>query len=146
MAFLAIATGMMTAYCKLCLVALVCFIPPFLWEVLRPMPLSICSIAAHAKCIFEAGWSFYHAPGTRLLLRYSLKLLVLYAGDAGNAALEALLASFRSPRKQVCLIWPPRQDLEMQLAYGNILPVPIWTKPLVLNEQGKITVKSRPNF
>ncbi|MEH6499860.1 MAG: hypothetical protein V7751_10775 [Pseudoalteromonas distincta] len=124
MAFLAYRTGNDDGVLQALLVALVCFIAPFLWEVLRPMPLSILFNRRTREVYFEQDGHIYHAPWDEIAAAaYSFDTVGPYTGGMRHAALEALLHRYGHPEEQVLLNLgsPLGKSLEMQLGFWEYL-------------------------
>jgi hypothetical protein len=106
------------------LIALACFIPAFLWEVLRPMPLPILLNRRTRELYFEQDGELYHSPWDGIAAAaYSFGTVGPYTAGMRHAALEALLHRYGQPEQQVLINLgiPIGKSLEMQLGFWEYL-------------------------
>ena len=106
------------------LIALGCFIPTFLWEVLRPMPLPIVFNRRTRELYFEQDGQLYHSPWDGIAAAaYSFDTVGPYTGGMRHAALEVLLHRYGDPDEQVLINLgsPLGKSLEMQLGFWEYL-------------------------
>ncbi|WP_025166591.1 hypothetical protein [Pseudomonas taeanensis] len=100
------------------------FTLPFLWEVLRPMPLPILLNRRTRELYFEQDGELYHSPWDGIAAAtYSFGTVGPYTGGMRHAALEALLHRFGHPQEQVLINLgsPIGKSLEMQLGFWEYL-------------------------
>ncbi|WP_238871990.1 hypothetical protein [Halopseudomonas maritima] len=105
-------------------VAVVCAVVPFLWEVLRPMPLPILFNRRTREVYFEQDGELYHTAWDDIAAAaYSVSTVGPYTGRMGHAALEALLHRFGHPKETVLINLgsPLGKRLEMQLGFWEYL-------------------------
>ena len=109
-------------YCILA--GLAAFILPFLWEVLRPMPLPILLNRRTRELYFEQDGELYHSPWDGIAAAaYSFATVGPYTAGMRHAALEALLHRYGHPHEQVLINLgsPIGKSLEMQLGFWEYL-------------------------
>jgi hypothetical protein len=108
-----------------CLLAgLAAFILPFLWEVLRPMPLPILINRRTRELYFEQDGELYHSPWDGIAAAaYSFGTVGPYTAGMRHASLEALLHRYGHPQEQVLINLgsPISKNLEMQLGFWEYL-------------------------
>ena len=105
-------------------VAVVCVVVPFLWEVIRPMPLPILFNRRTREVYFEQDGELYHTAWDDIAAAaYSVSTVGPYTGRMGHAALEALLHRFGHPKETVLINLgsPLGKRLEMQLGFWEYL-------------------------
>ena len=105
-------------------VAVVCAVVPFLWEVIRPMPLPIVFNRRTREVYFEQDGELYHTAWDDIAAAaYSVSTVGPYTGRMGHAALEALLHRFGHPKETVLINLgsPLGKRLEMQLGFWEYL-------------------------
>ena len=105
-------------------VAVVCVVVPFLWEVIRPMPLPILFNRRTREVYFEQDGELYHTAWDDIAAAaYSVSTVGPYTGRMGHAALEALLHRFGHPKETVLINLgsPLGKQLEMQLGFWEYL-------------------------
>ena len=105
-------------------VAVVCAVVPFLWEVIRPMPLPILFNRRTREVYFEQDGELYHTAWDDIAAAvYSVSTVGPYTGRMGHAALEALLHRFGHPKETVLINLgsPLGKRLEMQLGFWEYL-------------------------
>lgn len=106
------------------LIVLACLIPPFLWEILRPMPLPILFNRRTRELYFEQDGHLYHTPWDGIAAAaYGFDTVGPYTGGMRHAALEALLHRYGHPDEQVLLNLgsPLGKNLQMQLGFWDYL-------------------------
>ena len=106
------------------LIAVACFIPVFLWEILHPMPLPILFNRRTREVYFEQEGELYHTAWDDIVAAaYSVSTVGPYTGRMGHAALEALLHRFGHPKETVLINLgsPLGKRLEMQLGFWEYL-------------------------
>jgi hypothetical protein len=106
------------------LMALACSVLPFLWEVLRPMPLPILLNRRTRELYFEQDGELYHSPWDGIAAAaYSFGTVGPYTAGMRHAALEALLHRYGHPQEQVLINLgsPISKSLEMQLGFWEYL-------------------------
>ncbi|MDH1263452.1 hypothetical protein [Pseudomonas sp. GD03944] len=109
-------------YCLL--IALAAFILPFLWEVLRPIPLPILLNRRTRELYFEQDGELYHTPWDGIAAAaYSFATIGPYTAGMRHAALEALLHRYGHPQEQVVINLgsPISKSLDMQLGFWEYL-------------------------
>ncbi|WP_238871992.1 hypothetical protein [Halopseudomonas maritima] len=119
-------------------VAVVCAVVPFLWEVLRPMPLPILFNRRTREVYFEQDGELYHTAWDDIAAAaYSVSTVGPYTGRMGHAALEALLHRFGHPKETVLINLgsPLGKRLEMQLGFWEYLRAYMNNGPF-FDEQG----------
>ena len=100
------------------------FILPFLWEVLRPMPLPILLNRRTRELYFEQDGELYHSTWDGIAAAaYSFATVGPYTAGMRHASLEALLHSYGHPQEQVLINLgsPISKSLEMQLGFWEYL-------------------------
>jgi hypothetical protein len=100
------------------------FTLPFLWEVLRPMPLPILLNRRTRELYFEQDGELYHSPWEGIAAAaYSFGTVGPYTAGMRHAALEALLHRYGHPEQQVLINLgsPIGKSLEMQLGFWEYL-------------------------
>ena len=106
------------------LISLACFIPPFLWEILRPMPLPILLNRRTRELYFEQEGELYHTPWDGIAAAaYTFGTVGPYTGGMRHASLEALLHRYGHPNEQVLINLgsPIGKSLDMQLGFWEYL-------------------------
>lgn len=106
------------------LIALACFLVPFLWEVLRPMPLPILLNRRTRELYFEQEGQLYHTPWDGIAAAaYTFGTVGPHTGGMRHASLEALLHRHGHPDEQVLINLgsPLGKSLEMQLGFWEWL-------------------------
>ena len=109
-------------YCVL--IALASVLIPFVWEVLRPMPLPILLNRRTRELYFEQDGELYHTPWDGIAAAaHGFATVGLYTGGMRHAALEALLHRFGHPGEQMLINLgsPLGKSLEMQLGFWEYL-------------------------
>lgn len=105
-------------------IAVACAVLPFLWEVLRPMPLPILFNRRTREVYFEQDGQLYHSPWDDIAAAaYSVDTIGPYTGGMRHAALEALLHRYGHPDDQVLINLgsPLGKNLAMQLGFWEYL-------------------------
>lgn len=105
-------------------VAIVCAVVPFLWEVLRPMPLPILFNRRTREVYFEQDGELYHSAWHEIAAAaYSVSTVGPYTGRMGHAVLEAMLHRYGHSEETVLLNLgsPLGKSLEMQLGFWEYL-------------------------
>ncbi len=100
------------------------FIPPFFWEVLRPMPLPILLNRRTRELYFEQDGELYHSPWDEIAAAaYSFATVGPYTAGMRHASLETLLHRYGHPQEQVLINLgsPTGKSLEMQLGFWEYL-------------------------
>ncbi|MGE8499443.1 MAG: hypothetical protein ACN6O6_18225 [Pseudomonas sp.] len=106
------------------LIAFACFVMPFLWEVLRPMPLPILLNRRTRELYFEQDGELYHTPWDGIAAAaYSFATIGPYTAGMRHAALETLLHRYGHPQEQVVINLgsPISKSLDMQLGFWEYL-------------------------
>ncbi len=106
------------------LIALACFVFPFLWEVLRPMPLPILFNRRTRELYFAQDGELYHSPWDGIAAAaYTFGTVGPYTAGMRHASLEALLHRYGHPQEQVLINLgnPISKSLEMQLGFWEYL-------------------------
>ncbi len=106
------------------LLALALFAIPFIWEVLRPMPLPILLNRRTRELYFEQDGELYHTPWDGIAAAaYAYGTVGPYTAGMRHAALEALLHRYGHPEEQVLINLgsPIGKSLEMQLGFWEYL-------------------------
>jgi hypothetical protein len=106
------------------LIALASFLPSFLWEILRPMPLPILFNRRTRELYFEQDGHLYHTPWDGIAAAaYGFDTIGPYTGGMRHAALEALMHRYGHPDEQVLLNLgsPVGKNLQMQLGFWDYL-------------------------
>ncbi len=106
------------------LIALGCFIPSFLWEIVRPLPLPILFNRRTREIYFEQEGQLYHSSWDGVAAAaYTFDTLGPYTGGMQHASLEVLLCRQGHPDEQVLvnLGSPLGKSLEMQLGFWEYL-------------------------
>ncbi|MDX9688799.1 hypothetical protein [Halopseudomonas formosensis] len=106
------------------IIAIACAVLPFLWEVLRPMPLPILFNRHTRELYFEQDGKLYHSPWDGIAAAaYSVNTVGPYTGRMGHAALEVLLHRYAHPEEQVLINLgsPLGKSLRMQLGFWEYL-------------------------
>ena len=106
------------------LIAIACFIPVFLWEILQPMPLPILFNRRTRELYFEQDGDIYHCAWDDIAAAaYSVSTVGPYTGSMRHAALEALLHRYGHPKETVLINLgsPLGKSLEMQLGFWEYL-------------------------
>ncbi len=116
-----------------------CFIPAFLWEILRPMPLPILLNRRTREIYFEQNGELYHSPWDGIAAAaYTFDTVGPYTGGMRHAALEVLLYRQGHPSEQVLINLgsPLGKSLEMQLGFWEYLRAYMDNGPW-FDEQGR---------
>jgi len=106
------------------IISLVAFIFPFVWEVLRPIPLPILLNLRTRELYFEQEGEIYHTPWDGIAAAtYAYGTVGPYTAGMRHAALEALLHRYGHPQEQVVINLgsPTGKSLEMQLGFWEYL-------------------------
>ncbi len=106
------------------LFALALFTIPFVWEVLRPMPLPILLNRRTRELYFEQEGEIYHTPWDGIAAAtYAYGTVGPYTAGMRHAVLEALLHHYGHPQEQVVINLgsPIGKSLEMQLGFWEYL-------------------------
>lgn len=106
------------------LLALAFLVIPFVWEVLRPMPLPILLNRRTRELYFEQDGELYHTPWDGIAAAaYTYGTVGPYTAGMRHAALEALLHRYGHPEEQVIINLgsPIGKSLEMQLGFWEYL-------------------------
>ena len=141
MAVLAYHSGNTQSALQALVVASVCAAVPFLWEILRPMPLPILFNRRTREVYFEQEGQLYHSPWDGIAAAaYSAETVGPYTGRMGHAALEALLHRYGHPEEQVLINLgsPLGKSLPMQLGFWEYLRAYMNNGPW-FDEQGNPT-------
>jgi hypothetical protein len=120
-------------------VAFGCFALPFLWEILRPMPLPILLNRRTREIYFEQNGQLYHSPWDGIAAAaYTFDTVGPYTGGMRHAALEVLLYRQGHPSEQVLINLgsPLGKSLEMQLGFWEYLRAYMDNGPW-FDEQGR---------
>ena len=120
-------------------VAIVSCMAPFLWEVLRPMPLPILLNRRTRELYFEQEGELYHTPWDGIAAAaYTFGTVGPYTGGMRHASLETLLHRYGHPSEQVLINLgsPVGKSLEMQLGFWEYLRAYMDNGPW-FDEQGK---------
>ena len=108
-----------------CLVTgLAVFLAPFLWEILRPMPLPILLNRRTRELYFEQEGELYHTPWDGIAAAaYTFGTVGPYTGGMRHASLEALLHRYGHPNEPVLINLgsPIGKSLDMQLGFWEYL-------------------------
>src|SRR5690606_3863841 len=121
------------------LVGLAFFTVPFIWEVLRPMPLPILLNRRTRELYFEQEGEIYHSPWDGIAAAaYAYGTVGPYTAGMRHAALEALLHRYGHPQDQVVINLgsPTGKSLEMQLGFWEYLRAYMDNGPW-FDEQGR---------
>ena len=121
------------------LIAVACFVPIFLWEILRPMPLPILLNRRTRELYFEQEGELYHTPWDDIAAAaYTFGTVGPYTGGMRHASLEALLHRYGHPGEQVLINLgsPIGKSLDMQLGFWEYLRAYMDNGPW-FDEQGK---------
>ena len=124
MALSAYTAGDMEAALSCVLISLASVAIPFLWEILRPMPLPILLNRRTRELCFEQDGELYHAPWDGMAAAaYEVSTVGPYTGGMRHAALETLLHRFGHPEEKVLINLgsPIGKSLEMQLGFWEYL-------------------------
>jgi hypothetical protein len=124
MAFIAYCYGNDQSALQALVVAAVSTLAPFLWEVLRPMPLPILLNRRTRELYFEQDGELYHSPWDGIAAAaYSFGTVGPYTAGMRHASLEALLHRYGHPQEQVLINLgsPISKSLEMQLGFWEYL-------------------------
>jgi len=114
-------------------------VTPFLWEVLRPMPLPILLNRRTRELYFEQEGEIYHTPWDGIAAAtYAYGTVGPYTAGMRHAALEALLHRYGHPQEQVVINLgsPIGKSLEMQLGFWEYLRAYMDNGPW-FNEHGR---------
>ena len=120
-------------------ISLAAFIFPFVWEVLRPMPLPILLNRRTRELYFEQEGEIYHTPWDGIAAAtYAYGTVGPYTAGMRHAALEALLHRYGHPQEQVVINLgsPTGKSLEMQLGFWEYLRTYMDNGPW-FDEQGR---------
>ncbi|WP_339458214.1 hypothetical protein [Pseudomonas sp. EA_105y_Pfl2_R69] len=124
MAFIAYCYGNDQSALQALVVAAISISAPFIWEVLRPMPLPILLNRRTRELYFEQDGELYHSPWDGIAAAaYSFATVGPYTAGMRHAALEALLHRYGHPQEQVLINIgsPIGKSLEMQLGFWEYL-------------------------
>jgi hypothetical protein len=124
MAMIALLSGNTEGMAQALLVAIAGTVIPFIWEVLRPMPLPILLNRRTRELYFEQDDELYHTPWDDVAAAaYAYGTVGPYTAGMRHAALEVLLHRFGHPEEQVLLNLgsPIGKSLEMQLGFWEYL-------------------------
>lgn len=119
--------------------ALTFFLIPFLWEVLRPLPLPILLNRRTRELYFQHDNELYHTSWDGIVAAaYEFHTVGPYTGGMGNAALEVLVHRFEQPEQQMLLSLglPMGKTLELQKSFWEYLRSYMDNGPW-FDEQGK---------
>ncbi len=97
---------------------------PFLWEVLRPLPLPILLNRRTRELYFEQEGELYHSPWDGIAAAaYEFHMVGPYTGGMRNAALEVLVHRFNQPEEQMLLSLglPMGKSLDLQESFWEYL-------------------------
>ncbi|WP_404438477.1 hypothetical protein [Stutzerimonas chloritidismutans] len=100
------------------------FLIPFLWEVLRPLPLPILFNRRTRELYFEQDGELYHSPWDGIAAAaYEFHMVGPYTGGMRNAALEVLVHRFNHPEEQMLLSLglPMGKSLDLQESFWEYL-------------------------
>ncbi|WP_260523659.1 hypothetical protein [Pseudomonas sp. DNDY-54] len=106
------------------LLGLALFLIPFLWEVLRPLPLPILFNRRTRELYFEQDGELYHSPWDGIAAAaYEFHMAGPYTGGMRNAALEVLVHRFSRPEEQMLLSLglPIGKSLDLQESFWEYL-------------------------
>lgn len=106
------------------LISLMSFLLPFLWEVLRPLPLPILFNRRTRELYFEQSGELYHSPWDGIAAAaYEFHMVGPYTGGMRNAALEVLVHRFNHPEEQMLLSLglPMGKSLDLQESFWEYL-------------------------
>jgi hypothetical protein len=118
---------------------LLAFLIPFVWEVLRPMPLPILLNRRTRELYFEQEGEIYHTPWDGIAAAtYAYGTVGPYTAGMRHAALEALLHRYGRPQEQVVINLgsPTGKSLEMQSGFWEYLRAYMDNGPW-FDEQGR---------
>lgn len=118
---------------------LLVFLIPFVWEVLRPMPLPILLNRRTRELYFEQEGEIYHTPWDGIAAAtYAYGTVGPYTAGMRHAALEALLHRYGHPQEQVVINLgsPTGKSLEMQSGFWEYLRAYMDNGPW-FDEQGR---------
>ncbi|WP_025166592.1 hypothetical protein [Pseudomonas taeanensis] len=124
MALIAYCYGNDQSALQALVVAAISISAPFIWEVLRPMPLPILLNRRTREMYFEQDGELYHSPWDGIAAAtYSFGTVGPYTAGMRHAALEALLHHYGHPEQQVLINLgsPISKSLEMQLGFWEYL-------------------------
>ena len=124
MAFIAYCYGNDQSALQALVVAAISISAPFIWEVLRPMPLPILLNRRTRELYFEQDGELYHSPWDGIAAAaYSFATVGPYTASMRHASLEALLHRYGHPQEQVLINLgsPIGKSLEMQLGFWEYL-------------------------
>lgn len=100
------------------------FLVPFLWEVLRPLPLPILFNRRTRELYFEQDGELFHSPWDGIAAAaYEFHMIGPYTGGMRNAALEVLVHRFNHPEEQMLLSLglPMGKSLDLQASFWEYL-------------------------
>ncbi len=106
------------------LISLMSFLLPFLWEVLRPLPLPVLFNRRTRELYFEQDGELYHSPWDGIAAAaYEFHMVGPYTGGMRNAALEVLVHRFNQPEEQMLLSLglPMGKSLDLQESFWEYL-------------------------
>ena len=109
---------------ELLLIAVVIFLIPFLWEVLRPLPLPLVINRRTRELYYEQDGKLYHTPWDGITAAaYEFATVGLYYGRMRHAALEVLMHRYDHPQERVIvpLGLPIGKRLSMQQGFWEYL-------------------------
>jgi hypothetical protein len=121
------------------LIALISFLAPFFWEILRPQPLPILLNRRTRELYFQQDDELYHTPWDGIVAAaYEFHTVGPYTGGMRNAALEVLVHRFEHPEHQMLLSLglPMGKTLELQQSFWEYLRAYMDNGPW-FDEQGK---------
>lgn len=124
MALIALLSGNTEGMAQALLVAFAGTVTPFIWEVLRPMPLPILLNRRTRELYFEQDDELYHTPWDGIAAAaYTYGTVGPYTAGMRHAALETLLHRYGHPEEQVLLNLgsPIGKSLDMQLGFWEYL-------------------------
>ena len=109
---------------ELLLIAVAIFLIPFLWEVLRPLPLPLVINRRTRELYYEQDGKLYHTPWDGITAAaYEFATVGLYYGRMRHAALEVLMHRYDHPQERVIvpLGLPIGKRLSMQQGFWEYL-------------------------
>jgi hypothetical protein len=109
---------------ELLLIAVAIFLIPFLWEVLRPLPLPLVINRRTRELYYEQDGKLYHTPWDGITAAaYEFATVGLHYGRMRHAALEVLMYRYGHPQERVIvpLGLPIGKRLSMQQGFWEYL-------------------------
>ncbi|ANI15352.1 hypothetical protein A9C11_15805 [Pseudomonas citronellolis] len=109
---------------ELLLIAVAIFLIPFLWEVLRPLPLPLVINRRTRELYYEQDGKLYHTPWDGIAAAaYEFATVGLHYGRMRHAALEVLMHRYDHPQERVIvpLGLPIGKRLSMQQGFWEYL-------------------------